>query len=91
MSYDQTYEVVTSALDDMEPWMLIETDQTRGLITVGYEQYLGRKEEVTFIVEKIAPFKTKVSLYKREPTPLNQKFFKAIDRYYEERLLTYPS
>jgi len=26
MSYDQTYDVVMSALDDMEPWKLMQTD-----------------------------------------------------------------
>jgi len=91
MAYDQTYESAITALDDMSPWKLILTDQKRGLITIGYEQYLGRKQEVTFIVERVEPFRTKISLYDRWPTHLNQKFFKAIDKYMKNRAVTYPS
>lgn len=91
MSYDQTYECVVSALDAMNPWMVTKTDQKRGLITIGYEEYIGRQESQTFIVERIEPFRTKVSLYRTPGTPFNQQFFKAIDRYMEERALTYPS
>ena len=91
MSYDQTYEVVMGALDDMEPWRLIQTNHENGLIVIQSAEFLRPERRVEIMVKRIEPFRTKVELYHRWATPFNQKFFKAIDRRVEERALTYPS
>ena len=42
-------------------------------------------------VKRIEPFRTKVELDGHWPSPLNQKFFKAMDKRVENRILTYPT
>ena len=91
MSYDQTYMVALSALDDMKNWRLSRTDHEEGIIVIESMKYLGPEKEVTFIVKRIEPFRTKVEVYRKHACPSTQKFFKAIDRRVEERALTYPS
>jgi len=98
MSFDQTYKVALTALDamqeweDSDRWHLVSTDQTNGVIEIGYESlYMPEASKVKFILERIEPFETKVSLYGKRETPFTQKFFKAMDRRVNERILTYPS
>jgi len=91
MSYDQAYEVAMSALDDMQQWRLIQTDHKRGLLVIESGGYLRPERQVKIIVKRIEPFRTKVELFHKHPTPFTQKFFKAVDRRVEERALTYPS
>ena len=91
MSYDQTYDTVLSALDDMEPWRLIQTDEKRGVIVIENAGYFGPETQMRFIVKRIEPFRTKVELYHKHQTPFTQKFFKAMDERVEERAVTYPS
>ncbi len=91
MSYDQTYQLVISALDDLQPWRLVETDQIKGRIVIGSAEYLHPEKRVTLVVKKIAPFRTKVELDDPQPRKIADQFFKAIDRRFEERAVTYPS
>jgi len=91
LSYDQTYLIALSALDDLDEWHILETDKNRGLITIEKTPFFRPDGELTVIVKNLEPFRTKVELYGKRATPFNQKFFKAIDRHVEERALTYPT
>jgi len=91
MSYDQTYNMAISAMDDMKPWKLMSTDYANGVIVIGFEDLFIPEQKVSFVVKRIAPFRTKVQLTSEWPHPLNQKFFKAMDKRVENRILTYPS
>jgi hypothetical protein len=91
LSYDQTYEMAIDAMDDLDPWRLLRTDYANGIIIVGYEEYMRPPQQVQFIVKRIEPFRTKVELDGHWPSPLNQKFFKAMDKRVENRILTYPT
>ena len=91
LSYDQTYEMALDSMDELDPWKLIRTDYTNGVIVLGYEEYLRPPQQVRFIVKRIEPFRTKVELDGDWPSPLNQKFFKAMDERVENRILTYPT
>lgn len=91
MSYDQTYLMAAQSLDELEDWKLVETDQTRGIIKIENSGYLKPTREMTVIVKRIEPFRTKVELYGRPATPFTQKFFRAIDRRVAERAVTYPT
>lgn len=91
MSYDKTYMTALSALDDMEEWHLLETDELGGWIKVERGGYLYPDQEVTVIVKRLAPFQTKVQVIDKDNTLFSGKFFKAIDKRTENRALTYPS
>jgi len=92
MSFDQTYNVVMSALDDMPDWQLVTTNQTRGMFVVGIGKYPIVSKEVTFIVERVSPFQTKVRFYNPwEVSLFDPDFFDVIDQYMGERADTYPS
>jgi len=91
MSFDQTYESALVALDDINGWKLVSTNQKRGLITVGIVEYPLPEKEVTFIVERLEPFRTKISLMQKTCTFTVKKLFNNLDQYLKERALTYPS
>jgi len=94
MSYDQMYNTTLDALDDMNNWRVVGTDQTKGRIVAERDPSfweVNQETQVAFIVERIAPFKTKVSLDGHVVHPFNKKFFKSLERRYQERALTYPS
>ena len=96
MSYDQTYAETLSALNDipaekLDSWQVIEADIDRGVIVMESGGYWKQEKQIRFIVKRIAPFKTKVSLYHKHATPFTQKFFKAMDERFKNRALTHPS
>ncbi len=91
MSYDQTYETVITALDDVPGWRLSSTDQLKGLIAVETGGYLSPRREVKFIVKRVAPFRTTVEMYRGSALTSERKFFDAIDRRVQEKAVTYPS
>lgn len=91
MSYDQTFLVTSTALDNMPSWTIIETDQAHGLIKIENEKYLSPRQEATILVKRIDPFRTKVEIDDTRNMPFQQKILQTIDRYFEERSLTYPS
>ena len=91
MSYDQTYVTVLSALDDMDHWDLMGTDQPNGVIKIKSEGYWRGEKEVQFIVKRVDPFHTEVKLHHKCSTPFTQKFFKAMDKRVADRALTHPT
>ncbi|MCB9799403.1 MAG: hypothetical protein H6757_01415 [Candidatus Omnitrophica bacterium] len=91
MSYDQTYLNVINALDDMEPWHLAETDQLRGILTVENGAFFGPGRAIKVQVKRVDAFKTQVEILNSRINYTNRKFFRAIDRYIQERPETYPS
>ncbi len=91
MSFDQTYLIAMDALDDLDSWRLSETDQTMGTITVERMHYIGSEDQITFVVKRLEPFKTKVELHGRRAWPWTNKYFEAINRRMEQRAVTYPS
>ena len=94
MSYDQMYDTTLDAAEDMKYWRVLSTDQTKGRIVIEKEPSLLEVEsekQIEFIVERIAPFKTKVSLDGDVAHPFNKKFFNSLEKRYQERALTYPS
>ena len=94
MSYDQMYDTTLDALNDMKHWEIVGTDQTKGRIIIQKDpSYLEiqSEQQVSFIVKRIAPFRTKVSLDGYGLEVFNEQFFEALDKRYQERALTYPS
>jgi len=94
MSYDQMYNTTLDALDGMKNWRITGTDQTKGRILIEKNPSLleiQTEKQVAFIIERIEPFRTKVSLNGHISTPFNKKFFKSLEKRYQERALTYPS
>ena len=91
MSFDQTYLMALNALDDMDNWRLSQTDHKMGTITVERLYYLGPESEMTFVVKRLEPFKTKVATHSKRPFPYISEYFNAIDNRAKQRALTYPS
>lgn len=89
MSYDQTYETVISTLNEMAPWRVVATDQLKGLITVETGGFFLPRRQVTVVVKRLEPFKTKVQYYKGSGW-LDPKLIEAVDAHVNERALTYP-
>lgn len=91
LSFDQTYLIALSALDDMDSWRLLETDHKRGLITIEKSGYLQPTQQVSIMVKRLDPYRSKIELYDKWATPFTKKFFKAVERRMEEMALTYPT
>jgi len=94
MSYDQMYVTTLDALSEMKNWRVIKTNETKGRILIEKEPSLLEvvsEKQVAFIVERIEPYRTKVSLDGYGTQAFNEKFFKALEKRYQERALTYPT
>ena len=94
MSYDQMYDTTLDALNDTENWTIVGTNQTKGRILIEKRPHLLEVEsekQVAFIVKRIEPFRTKVSLDGYGDTLFNEKFFDVLEKRYQERALTYPT
>ena len=91
MSYDQTYEAVLTALDDVPNWHISSTDQLKGLITVEAGGFLAPRRQVQMIVKRVEPFRTSVEIHRHHWLASDQKFFDALERHVQEKAVTYPS
>ncbi len=91
MSYDQTYQVALEALDGVKFWKVIETDQQAGLIILETGGFFFPRRNAKILVSRLEPFRTKVEFYQGKTPLFYGKFFEAIDRHVNERILTYPN
>jgi hypothetical protein len=91
MSYDQTFDVVSAALDSQEHWQLSATDYREGTITIEKSSFFRPDEEMSFILKRIGPYRTKVALKDRHRSMYTESLFKAIDEKVRDRALTHPS
>ena len=91
MSYDKTYLTALSAIDEVPNWHPLETDQVNGIIRAERTGFLYPNQEVSVMVKRLGPFRTKVEVIDRDYKVFTGLFFDAIDKKTETTALTYPS